>query len=204
MVLLGACEGPAGPAGSMGTMGAMGLSGTMGAVGTMGAKGDPGTPGQDGTNTGTPGTPGKDGTNGTNGVDGKDGTNGTNGTNGTDATPTKITATIGCFGSLEGSIYNISYWARQFSDGFVFSSGSVAGPEVQSSAANFFAPQQNGYDTAAVQMTLDVIGADNYGYWTISLNRATLVTTIVNTDIDVAGGSRSWTMTPDKCVVNTY
>jgi hypothetical protein len=58
--------------------------------------------------------------------------------------------------------------------------------------------------TAPVLLGLDVQGAANYGFWRLELNRTTLVVTITYTDADLVGGTLSWTMTPDKCVLNNY
>lgn len=188
IVVLGGCggdgkEGPPGAAGAMGVMGAKGDPGSMGAMGAPGAAGPAGAAGPTGPAgpVGDAGPPGKDGTDGG-----------------------KITGSIGCGGNLEGTSLWFSYTAVQFAAGAVFSSGAIKANDLQVSASAIFAPEQNGWDTAPVQMTLDSAGPVNAGWWRISLNRTTLVVTIDYNDLDVTGGKKTWTMTPDKCVVNKY
>jgi hypothetical protein len=67
-----------------------------------------------------------------------------------------------------------------------------------------FSPSQVGYQNAPVIFTFDVYGTATSGYWTLSLNRTTLVTSAVYKDAELATGSMTWTMTPDKCVLNAY
>lgn len=69
---------------------------------------------------------------------------------------------------------------------------------LQVSAASIFAPTQVGWATAPVLLRFDDTGAANSGFWEISLNRETLVVTIDYNDLDLAGGRRTWTTTPDK------
>jgi len=55
-----------------------------------------------------------------------------------------------------------------------------------------------------VIITLDAAGTANFGWWYVTLNRSTLVTTIEYNDNEVSGGKITWIQTPDKCVVNSY
>jgi hypothetical protein len=94
----------------------------------------------------------------------------------------------------------------QFSGGAVFASADVRDVALQSSNARIFAPAQVGWATAPVIVTFDVQSPANGGWWQLSLNRMTLVVTIEYNDVDLpdVGDKRSWIMTPDKCVSNTY
>jgi hypothetical protein len=52
---------------------------------------------------------------------------------------------------------------------------------------------------------MDVYAPTDGGWWTIGLNRSTLVTTITYHDADIVdSGVMSWTMLPSQCVVNNY
>lgn len=141
-----------------------------------GGEGEMGPPGPQGE-MGAPGAPGDDG---------------------------KISASIRCFGGLEGTDLAINYDAVQFSSGYVFASAMVTGPAFQSSGAVFYAPTQAGWATAPVTIVFDVFGTANAGWWDISLNRQTLVVTAKYTDSEVSGGMNSWATTPDKCVLNQF
>ena len=99
---------------------------------------------------------------------------------------------------------SFGYRADQFISGNVFASGYIASLSSSASNAVFYAPAQNGFVTAPVIVVFDVQGAANTGFWQIQLNRSTLVVTITYNDVDVVGGTLSWVMTPDKCVVNNY
>ncbi len=117
---------------------------------------------------------------------------------------TRIVASIFCQGVLENAPLAMTYEAIQFSSGFVFSSAAIRGVLLQVSGATIFDPTQNGWATAPVYMTYDAVGADNAGWWKVSLDRQTLIVTAECNDPDLTGGTRSWFMTPDKCVSNTY
>jgi hypothetical protein len=116
----------------------------------------------------------------------------------------KITGSIYCRGSLENTTLYFSYNAVQFGSGAVFASAAIKANDIQASGANFYAMAQNGWDAAPVSITFDATMNANAGWWDVRLNRTTLVVTIDYNDTDVMGGKRSWTMTPDKCVVNKY
>ena len=163
--------------GCAGPAGPTGPAGPMGEMGTMGIQGATGAPGQNGAN-------------------------GQNGTNGTDGS--KITASIFCGGTLENTSLSFGYSVAQFANGNVFASGDVFGTTLEGTAANIYSPAQNGYLDAPVLFTLDSYGSADGGYWRLSLDRQTLVTVIVYNDADLASGTETWTMTPDKCILNSY
>jgi len=157
--------------------------------------GSPGTTGP----TGPEGPEGPPGTNGTNGTDGVNGEAGAPGTNGD-----VITSSIGCSGTLGTTSFTFQYNADQFANGDVFSEGYVAGPSIGTSGSALYAPTQNGYQTANIQFVMDIVSPMDGGWWTIGLNRSTLVTTITYHDVDLTAGTASWTMLPSQCVVNNY
>jgi hypothetical protein len=169
-------QGPAGPAGPAGPTGAAGPAGPAGPEGPEGPTGPPGEAGPPGASAAAidAGPPGD-----------------------------MILASIGCAGSLQGTTLAFSYTADQFADGNVFATGSVAGASFGTSGSAFYAPTQVGYLTAEVQFVLDVKNNDG-GWWTIQLDRSTLVTVIVYHDVEIDGGTLTWTMQPAQCVVNQY
>ena len=87
----------------------------------------------------------------------------------------------------------------------LFVTGSISDAAKQSSTTAFFTPQQNGYLNAQVTLTLDEDGTADFGWFTLSLNRASLV---VKIDYRSSGNSttifQSWTMQPSACVHNFY
>ena len=62
---------------------------------------------------------------------------------------------------------------------------------------------QNGWTTAPIYINYDVSGSANHGIFKISLNRSTMVTTILYTDSDVSGGSDTWTQPSSNCTTLT-
>ena len=165
-----------------------------------GTNGIDGVDGQDGVN-GQDGADGQDGTNGQDGLNGQDGADGQNGTNGQDALPNYITSSIACAGALEGSSLYFNYSVAQFSLGEVFVTGGVYGDYTSVNASAMYSPNQVGFATAPVIFVNDALGTANQGYWTLSLSRETLITSINYTDID---GNLAWQMMPENCVVNDF
>jgi hypothetical protein len=91
-----------------------------------------------------------------------------------------------------------------FSNGMVFASAEVSNAAGGSSGSKIYSPLQVGSTTAAVIFTLDAFGAANGGWWRLSLDRATLVHTAAYSDSEMVGGGKTYTMTPDKCLVNMF
>jgi hypothetical protein len=116
----------------------------------------------------------------------------------------RIVSSIGCSGSLEGTALNFTYNAQLMASGDIHASASISDSILEVSGTVFFSSKQVGAATAPVMFTNDFASPANGGYWKLSLDRSSLVTTIEYNDINVAGGKRSWTMVPSKCVVNTY
>lgn len=113
-------------------------------------------------------------------------------------------ASIFCGGQLQGETIWVNYSASLMKSGDIFVTGSVIGSDFEVSDSAFYARQQNGAATAKVLITFDLAGDSNAGYWALSLDRATLITSVVYNDVDVSGGVRSWTMAPERCVSNDY
>lgn len=157
---------------------------------------------------GPPGPPGAQGPPGADGADGPAGPQGNVGPAGEDARTngdaSKIVRSIGCTGSLEGTELSFHYSAVLSANGNVFASGGVWDAFAQVSAAELYAPTQNGALNAPVIITFDLAPPANGGAFRLTLNRTTLVTTIVYADVDVAGGSMSWTMPASRCISNAY
>jgi hypothetical protein len=118
--------------------------------------------------------------------------------------PSKVTKSIGCFGSLEGTPISFSYTAHLFANGNIFATAAIRDRASEVSYSSLYSPSQVGAATAEVLLVDDLLGSANSGYWSLSLNRSTLVTTIVYNDVDAQGGTQTWTMDPSKCVANTY
>lgn len=177
VVLLGALA-ACGADGEMGATGPQGPPGPMGAMGLPGPAGDAGPPGPQGP-AGPPGDAGS-------------------------PAEARIVADIHCGAILENTQLAFSYDASQFASGYVFASAAIWGSGWQSSGAKFYSPEQNGWATAPVNVTFDVYGQSTAGWWRFSLNRETLVVTAEYNDAELPNGKDTWTMTPDKCVVNRY
>ncbi len=155
---------------------------------------------------GAAGSPGAAGAAGANGQDGEKGDKGDPGTSGADAgDPSKVVRSIFCAGPLSGAPLTATYSAVIFANGNVMVVGAIRDDFREASYTSFYGPSQNGAANASVVVSWDVQGIANGAYFTLSLNRTTLVTSVVYYDVDLdAGGVRSWSMTADKCVSNTY
>lgn len=121
-----------------------------------------------------------------------------------DMPETRIIASISCAGQLEGEDIHFTYQLQQMSSGDVFASATIYDMGFQVSSAQFWSLEQEGFDNAPVLMASDLVGAVNGGYWTVGVDRKTLITAVVYKDADVAGGTMAWTMTADKCVADEY
>lgn len=123
----------------------------------------------------------------------------------------RIVATLNCAGHIHdanGSIPElenlyIEYNAVLTAGGDVYASANISDETNQASATNFYAAGQNGSSTATVEITDDYIRPANGGYWNISLNRTTLITSVVYRDDDLSGPV-NMTFTPSACTVGNY
>lgn len=180
------------------TLGRVLVAGTLAmTLGMAGCTGEQGPPGPQGLST--------DGEKGATGLPGKDGAKGEPGPQGAAAESAKITNSIFCTGGLEGTAsLGFKYQAVLFANGNVFASASIKDGVLEASYATLYSPTQNGAAVAGVSVQFDQAAPANSGFWILSLDRKTLVTSIVYNDADVLGGTQSWTMTPAACVVNNY
>jgi hypothetical protein len=174
--------------------------GEWAAVEIKGEKGDDGAPGL----AGAKGEKGVAGTDGVAGADGAAGANGADGAAGADGTDNRITSSIYCTGQLGSTAFYATYNAVLHASGDLFVTANIENGLDQTTAVAFYSREQNGAESGAVSLTKDEAGTSNYGWWRLSLNRTTLVTTVTYHDNEISGGEQSWTMTPDKCIVNDY
>lgn len=213
-LLAGACTGPTGPQGPQGPAGDAGPQGPVGPMGPQGPEGEAGPPGPQGLTgpageAGPPGPPGPAGDAGPQGPPGQPGLAADAGPSpsvdlGPVFDPSRITGSIHCGGSIQNTSLYFTYDADQFANGNVFVSGDIFGSASQSSTALIYAPTQNGFINAPITVTLDAYSPADGGWWRLSLDRTSLVVTIEYNDADMTPAKQTWTMTPDKCVVNTY
>ena len=126
-----------------------------------------------------------------------------NGTDGTAGTDNKIKYTHYCNALLENTTLYYRYRVSQFVNEDIFIQGEIYGAAYEVADAIMYSKLQNGWDTAPIFINYDVSGSANYGYFVISLNRSTMVTTIVYTDSDVTGGSTTWTLPSSNCTFVT-
>lgn len=166
-----------------------GTTGPAGAEGDQGEQGPRGQPGDDGAEgpTGPAGPPGVSGPAGPAGPPGPPGPAGT--------AEDALAESVNCTANVTGSV-DYSYDAMIFADGTVWATASINDDSSQSSAASVFAPDNPGRTTAPVNLIFDVSSPDNGGRWTIRVDRNALQTTIVYSDVDVAGGESNWTLNP--------
>ena len=98
------------------------------------------------------------------------------------------------------------YWAAVYSNGTIWATAQIRSAEVGSSLSTLYAPTQVGAETASVSVPWDMVGSSNSGFWTIGLNRQTLIVNIKYTDVDLSDGSDTWTLdsASANCTVNDY
>lgn len=139
------------------------------------------------------------------GLTGSSGATGPTGATGKDGSLSSIAASsISCDGGLENTGLHFTYSAAVFKGGDVFATGAIYGNAFEIGASNFYAASQNGATTAPVLFTYDIIDPANGGWWQVSVNRATSVTSIKYTDTDAVNGAVLWTMAPQNCTINNY
>lgn len=136
--------------------------------------------------------------------DGADGEDGTNGTNGAPGAANRIVATHFCQGALEATALRFTYSAALTAAGDVFVDASIQDALIEVPGVAYFAAGQAGAATAPAIFAYDQAAPVNGGWWRIEMNRSTLVVTITYNDVDVSGGSDSWTMLPAACITNTF
>lgn len=112
-----------------------------------------------------------------------------------------VVQTMVCDGHLDGWPLDFFYEVETFASGDVFATGWVASAGTQGSDSLFYAPNQPGYDTAAILFPLDVAGAPNFGEWVLSARRDQMTVLATYTDSDV--GVVNWNVA-NSCTVTFY
>jgi len=114
-----------------------------------------------------------------------------------------IVQTIVCDGRLDGWPLEFFYEAEVFATGYVFATGWVSNGSNQGSESLFYAPNQTGYDDAAIHFPLDVAGAPSLdvGKWVLSADRRSATALISYTDSDI--GVISWDVS-SSCAITRY
>lgn len=125
----------------------------------------------------------------------------------------KITSTMNCSGVVTGlsggaaalNGLTIDYNAVLTSGGDVYATANVVDSSLQVSGTAFYAAGEIGSTTAEVLITNDYYGSLNGGYWSVSLNRSNMVTSIVYTDTSLGGQSPvNMTFTSSACTVANF
>ena len=152
---------------------------------------------------GAPGSSGSMGDKGSTGSKGDTGSTGSKGDTGSAGTDNKIKYTHYCNALLQNTALYYRYRVYQFVNEDIFIQGEIYGTLYEVADSIMYSKLQNGWTTAPIYINYDVSGSANYGYFVISLNRSTMVTTIVYTDSDVSGGSTTWTLPSSNCTFVT-
>ena len=140
---------------------------------------------------------------GSSGSKGDKGSTGSKGDTGSAGTDNKIKYTHYCNALLQNTALYYRYRVYQFVNEDIFIQGEIYGVSYEVADSIMYSKLQNGWTTAPIYINYDVSGSANSGYFVISLNRSTMVTTIVYTDSDVSGGSTTWSQPSSDCTTQT-
>jgi hypothetical protein len=135
-----------------------------------------------------------------NGAPGATGATGATGAAGTD---NKIKYTHYCNALLQNTAFYYRYRVYQFVNEDIFIQGEIYGTSYEVADSIMYSKLQTGWDTAPIYINYDVQSTANFGFFVISLNRSTMVTTIVYTDSDVTGGALTWSQPSSDCTTQT-
>ena len=138
--------------------------------------------------------------------------------NGLDGTDNRIVASVGCVATLTQATavaanlsipvngLSFSYTGVVMASGDVMAEASIANGSGQTSGTSFYASAQNGSSTAPVTIRDDwSTPSDNYGWWSISVNRSTAIVSTVYQDVDLpTTATRTFTFPVSACTVNNY
>ena len=152
---------------------------------------------------GAPGSSGSMGDKGSTGSKGDTGSTGSKGDTGSAGTDNKIKYTHYCNALLQNTALYYRYRVYQFVNEDIFIQGEIYGVSYEVADSIMYSKLQNGWTTAPIYINYDVSGSANSGYFVISLNRSTMVTTIVYTDSAVSGGSTTWVEPSSECATQT-
>ena len=102
----------------------------------------------------------------------------------------RVVATIYCNGDVISSVaalngLGVEYNAVVTAGGDVYATASIIDDVEQTSGTSFYASAEAGVSGASVNVTADYVGTGNGGLWTITLNRNTLITSVVYDDINL-------------------
>lgn len=129
------------------------------------------------------------------------------------ASTTKIVASIYCGGQVSGMTgaasslngLNVNYSAALLTSGDVFATANIAAAAFQISGTSYYSVDQVGSGNGSVIVTADAVTPNNFGWWSVELNRATLVVTAVYHDTDLGGsGLATVTFLPSACQSHSY
>lgn len=103
----------------------------------------------------------------------------------------RVVATIYCNGTVASAVaalngLGVEYNAVVTAGGDVYATANIIDDVEQTSGTSFYASAEAGIYGAAVNVTADYVGAANGGLWTISLDRNTLITSVVYDDVNLA------------------
>lgn len=109
----------------------------------------------------------------------------------------KIISTINCDGDINAGPgipfelvgLTVEYNAVLTAGNDVYATANIIDDEFQVSGTAFYASGQSGASKASVLITSDYVGSANGGFWEVSLNRDTLVTSVKYTDSSLGGAS---------------
>lgn len=122
----------------------------------------------------------------------------------------RVVATMNCSGVIGSSApvalqgLEVEYDAVLTATGDVYATASIIDEVAQISNTAFYASGQAGAQTASVMVVADFAGSANGGWWNVSLNRSTLVTSVVYTDSDLFSSPVNMTFTPSACTVQSW
>lgn len=178
-VVLSGCSLPTGPAGPQGPAGPAGPQGPQGPQGSQGLQGPQGPAGE----AGAPASA----------VDSGNGD--------------RIVAMTYCADTIpdafSGTDILVDYGLVEFASGNVFANGSISDMGRSAGGSQYYAPTEDGYDTAQIVALIDEVPPADGGYWLITIDRATLVVTAAYHDADIDAGLM-WTFPPEHCMRTVY
>lgn len=123
----------------------------------------------------------------------------------------RVIATIYCAGTVSGMAggaaplngLDVEYNAVLTAGGDVYATANIVDEASQVSGTAFYAAAEPGSATAEVPVTADYVGVYNGGFWRVSLNRNTLVTSVEYDDPSLASVA-TMAFTASSCTVSHF
>lgn len=123
----------------------------------------------------------------------------------------RITSTLNCGGTISGLVgpasalngLEVEYDAVLTAGGDVYSTARIIDDLTQTTSTHFYADGQAGSTNASVIIVADYHGVANGGFWEVSLNRSTLITSIDYTDASL-GGTVSMSFSASACTIQNW